>query len=378
MRILQQQGQRFLYLDLFRGFGALIVVSTHVGNSALNSILHIQQIHYAVVDFFFVLSGFVAYESVKRMSQNHHSDAGISRFLWKRFARLWPLVFVVLFASLGYELIRILGGSIVDGSNQINPFFGKPIWSWFVAVSLLQISSRAAMTWAVPLWSLAALWWGTVTTLVSIKYFGLSRLWALICFGFGLQALGFYLDNGWIQQNGVYFGFNALGRAIVGICVGLLLRKWLNENRLDLRLACFVLTILFVAGFTYLDNEFGFTASYLASFVFVPLIVLLAQLNPVNPSLRMQKVCNFAGSVAFPIFAWHWLAITVLDNVLSRLPESQVDAIGTFWPQYFLVMSLTLAFWKISSRFFEPVVKAKLDSFGNRYLKFASTPAAKI
>jgi peptidoglycan/LPS O-acetylase OafA/YrhL len=106
--------------------------------------------------------------------------------------------------------------------------------------------------------------------------------------------------------------------------------------------------------------------------------VLLAQLNPVNPSLRMQKVCNFAGSVAFPIFAWHWLAITVLDNVLSRLPESQVDAIGTFWPQYFLVMSLTLAFWKISSRFFEPVVKAKLDSFGNRYLKFARTPAAKI
>ena len=378
MSISQQQGQRFLYLDLFRGLGALIVVSTHVGNSALNSILHIKEIHYAVVDFFFVLSGFVAYESIKRMAEQANAQSGIANLIWKRFVRLWPMVFVVLAASLIYEVIRIIGGSLVDGSSQISPFFGKPIWSWFVAVSLLQISSRAAMTWAVPLWSLGALWWGTVATLISVKLFGLSRLWALITLGFAFQALGFYLDNGWIEKNGVYFGFNALGRAIVGICVGLLLRKWLNKNSFDLRATCAGLTILFVAGFTYLDKEFGFSASFLASLVFVPLIVLLAQSNPVNPSVRVQRICNFAGVVAFPIFAWHWLAITVLENVFLRLPESQMDVIGSFWPRYLLVLLTTLGFWKISTMFFEPVVERNLKSLGARYFEFARTPASKI
>ena len=378
MSILQQQGQRFLYLDLFRGFGALIVVSTHVGNSALNSILHIQQIHYAVVDFFFVLSGFVAYESIKRITQQKNLDAGVSRFLWNRFVRLWPMVFVVLLASLLYELIRILGDYLLDPTSQIHPFFGKPVWSWFVAAMLLQITSKAAIIWAVPLWSLSALWWGTIATVVSIKYFGLSRLWAVMSFGFGLQALGFYLDNGWIQENGVIHGFNALGRAIVGICVGLLLREWLNKNTLDLKLACFVLNIIFIVGLNYLDSKIGFKASFLSAFVYIPLIVLLIQLNPLKPSIRLQNVCNFAGAVAFPIFAWHWLAYTVSENVFLRLSERQLDVMGRFWPQYILVISLTLAFWKISAVFFEPFVQRKLIAFGDRYLKFASAPRAKI
>lgn len=340
--------------------------------------LHIQQIHYVVVDFFFVLSGFVAYESIKRIDQQGKTGPGISSFLWKRFVRLWPMVFVVLVASLGFELIRILGGLLLDGSSQIHPFFGKPIWSWFVAISLLQISSRAAMTWAVPLWSLCALWWGTFLTLVSVKYFGLSRIWTVIVFGFGLQALGFYLDHGWIQQNGVYFGFNALGRAAVGICVGLLLREWFNKSVLDVRAICLVLTIVFVAGFTYLDVKYGFTASVLASIVFAPLIVLLAQLNPTNPSLRVQNLCNWAGMVAFPIFAWHWLAITVLENVFLRLSVGSMNTVGTFWPHYLLVLLLTLAFWKTSTKFVEPVVEGKLKALGARYFTFARTPTAKI
>lgn len=92
-------------LESLRGIAALVVVLFHV--SWLTPLYHLGLVRngYLMVDFFFILSGFVICHSY---GNKIHTGTDTGRFLWLRIGRLYPLHFVMIFVALGMECAKYL------------------------------------------------------------------------------------------------------------------------------------------------------------------------------------------------------------------------------------------------------------------------------
>ncbi|WP_426142701.1 acyltransferase family protein [Pseudomonas sp. DWP3-1-2] len=95
--------KRFLVLDSFRGLCALAVVLHH--SHALRSFTELAFFKHAnyLVNFFFVLSGFVLYHIYADRLDNL---AQLKRFVIARICRLYPLHLAMLLIALGLECLK--------------------------------------------------------------------------------------------------------------------------------------------------------------------------------------------------------------------------------------------------------------------------------
>ena len=143
---------RFAVLDAWRGVAACQVaffhflggkVTTHFDNAAYfqNSTL--------MVDFFFVLSGFViSHAAVGKISD---SRSAIS-FMIRRFGRVWPLHVTVLAI---FVFLAVAKSMVSHGAD---PAFGpdRPLVSIAYHMAMIQpLSHVAVRQWNVPSWSVA-------------------------------------------------------------------------------------------------------------------------------------------------------------------------------------------------------------------------------
>ncbi|MFL9799094.1 acyltransferase family protein [Vibrio cyclitrophicus] len=113
-------------LDSMRGIAALLVVFYHIGwNYSLRD-WEIVRGGYLMVDFFFVLSGFV----IALSSSNKLNSFGeLKNFLYKRLIRLYPVHLFFMLIFVGYELIKLtihyvnpvlLSGVPFTGNNSLD------------------------------------------------------------------------------------------------------------------------------------------------------------------------------------------------------------------------------------------------------------------
>jgi peptidoglycan/LPS O-acetylase OafA/YrhL len=99
------------------------------------------------VDLFFVISGFViASQYLGRVSDGW----AIGRFLWRRFARIYPLHLVTLAFYVGIALLAHLGSTHVENPARY-PFSDIP-----AQVFLLHAIDGQRLTFNFPSWSLSA------------------------------------------------------------------------------------------------------------------------------------------------------------------------------------------------------------------------------
>lgn len=143
---------KLLPLESLRGIAALTVVIFHfqVGSHFNNSFTNNGTL---MVDFFFVLSGFVICLSYKdRLS----SVPSLIEFQKRRFWRLYPLHLLMLFVFLAIEFAKYLV-EIKFGLEANNPAFSENNVTSFVAnLFLLQNWMLANLTWNYPSWSISA------------------------------------------------------------------------------------------------------------------------------------------------------------------------------------------------------------------------------
>src|ERR1700722_20952622 len=95
--------QFFGALESMRGVAALTVALYHTGWTNPVSDLPFVRNGYLMVDFFFVLSGFVICHSYGGKIESFQS---FSRFIWLRLGRLYPLHVALLFVFLGFEFSK--------------------------------------------------------------------------------------------------------------------------------------------------------------------------------------------------------------------------------------------------------------------------------
>ncbi len=160
----------FVPLESLRGVAALIVVVYHAVwlNPVTNSRFFLNGA--LMVDFFFVLSGFVIFHSYgSRLS----SLRDFGRFLWLRLGRLYPLHFAFLLVFLAIEVAKYFAqvrfGIVADKPAFTVNGAGAFVQNLFLVHAL---SFSAPLTFNYPSWS------------ISVEFY------AYVLFGMVLIALG--------------------------------------------------------------------------------------------------------------------------------------------------------------------------------------------
>jgi peptidoglycan/LPS O-acetylase OafA/YrhL len=145
--IAQAPAQRFVAVDSLRGLAALTIMFYHMGNFGSIAALKPFRSGWMLVDFFFVLSGFVITASYgARLAHGYPRG----RFLLVRLGRVYPLhiVTVALFVALEFLVFRpvlheahpmmelVRGVFLLDAFVRGAGNFFAPV-SWAVAVELV-------------------------------------------------------------------------------------------------------------------------------------------------------------------------------------------------------------------------------------------------
>ena len=138
-------------LTALRGIAAWYVVLYHVRISSSGlfpeSVTAMFSKGYLAVDFFFLLSGFVIWLSYRdRLSEN--GVAAIPQFLARRFARIYPLHFVILCGAIVFALLHI---AVDRASPEAFPMHELPLH--FLLIQNWGFTD--ALSWNDPAWSIS-------------------------------------------------------------------------------------------------------------------------------------------------------------------------------------------------------------------------------
>ncbi|WP_428662703.1 acyltransferase family protein [Runella sp.] len=152
-------------LTPLRGIAALLTVMFHVdlmlgggGNLLLkfkDSLLFTRM--YLMVDFFFILSGFIMVHVYGRWFADSVSSSEFRRFTVARFARVYPLHFVTLVYCVGLKLWFVAAGGV--DTNPMDTVSNN--WAAIPSHLLLLHSMNVNewFTWNNASWSISTEWW---------------------------------------------------------------------------------------------------------------------------------------------------------------------------------------------------------------------------
>lgn len=304
---------RFVLLDGMRGFAALGVVAFHV--MVITKYRQLDSL-YLLVDFFFVLSGFVLMPSMPGNVRTFPKDAVI--FIFKRILRFWPMLTAVLIVTwIAYQFDQQTYAAKPD-PNLSEEMFIK-------AFLLLQIwvSATIAMNW--PLWSLSAEWFANLifTPLTVFKNIG---IWIGIIAGYyalwhGLNTDQEFIGDSWSTGNGPIRGWEALGRAMLGFGIGLLIRKHLDSlqklrNHWLFILSLFMGYLLFKSHMHFQGETVYFT-TYISAPIFAFIVLQASQYNP-SPKKILGKLLSFFGKISFGVYAYHVVVLINFDLFIDQ------------------------------------------------------------
>jgi peptidoglycan/LPS O-acetylase OafA/YrhL len=119
---MDQGTNRYYALDGLRGLAALSIVVYHITfpNHFTKATFFTNS--YLAVDLFFVISGFVIAANYSQAIQN---DADLSKFIYLRLFRLYPMFCTVLFVLVAVELVKLAGVRAGLFSTNRTPFSGS-------------------------------------------------------------------------------------------------------------------------------------------------------------------------------------------------------------------------------------------------------------
>ena len=153
------KGVYFGALDGFRGLLALLVAIFHTGwLSKFNNTAFLNQ-GAVMIDLFFVFSGFLMFTLY---GQKLNTGASAKKFLWRRFARLYPVHFVMTLVFVAFALVRLLAHRVGIAANEVGeilPFqsgSAETLYSVFTNLTLTQaMGLHDSLTYNPPAWTIS-------------------------------------------------------------------------------------------------------------------------------------------------------------------------------------------------------------------------------
>lgn len=145
----------FLALDSLRGICATLVVIYHFESDAFIRQIPFIQHGFLFVDFFFVLSGFVIAANYRDKIASRYP---ISKFLFLRLGRLYPLYVSMLLAFLVLAAMKYIFAVKSGQSYEIKPFFQ----TLFMLQIWIPYEAGVSDSWNAPGWSISGEFWAYI------------------------------------------------------------------------------------------------------------------------------------------------------------------------------------------------------------------------
>lgn len=335
---------RYLWLDGLRGVAAAYVVMFHlIGRTNIYA-----QFGWLSVDLFFVLSGFVLCRSI---SDSYAGGwRGRNRFVRKRIARLFPMLFLALLLVLVVNFIEFAKELITGDSGTSTAFTPETPLYYALALVLLQFVYPISSTLLIPLWSLSAefysnlisLYLGFNTTIRRILY-GLISGFLLICLS------GFWLDLGvdWSSYRTWIFGF---GRAFLGFSIGQIVWKCYTYSfEFTGRFLALLFTI--TVGTTWATWIFARHFLLISTLIFISLLIFtLAKWPSPDPGNRLHAILKTLGETSYGVYLLHPSLLKLV------VPLTNLQGLWLFVVSYIFILFVSSLFTK----YLEPVVKSRV------------------
>ena len=316
-------GNHLTALDSLRGLAAVSVVLFHirllaetVASGPLFT-LGFADNSYLMVDFFFVLSGFVI---ALNYAERIPDPPAAARFLWLRFWRLYPLHLAFLLVMLAIEGAKWLAQTRLGIEFADAPFAINGGWAFVNNLLLAQsFHLEPALTFNIPAWSIGAEFYTYIVfALILLTTRRLMAVAALI-----VVASCLFLAR--VSPDGLYvmadYGFI---RCLFGFFLGVLgcgvyrrmprLATAATERSAYLAAAAILLVILLLSWKP--APAFDFAVPPLATVVVVTLA--LAHGTPLARFLSARPLA-WLGTVSYSIYMSHWAVLLVITNLLQKL-----------------------------------------------------------
>jgi peptidoglycan/LPS O-acetylase OafA/YrhL len=372
-------------LTALRGIAALLTVFFHIDlilSNAQGMLLHhndswlITRL-YLMVDFFFILSGFIMLHVYGQWFADKVTMAEFKRFTRARFARVYPLHLAVLLLVL---LISVVASGL--GLPKVPVFdIANNAYSFVTNLLLLQsMNLHNWFTWNHPAWSISTEWWMYMLFPFWVRPFSQLGYWgrglvAVLCFvGYVFIMLWlvpivtFPPEIPFVKTNpatltiGVGYQYGFL-RCLFGFVLGMMLYQGYQQSW----------------GKTWLSNGYILIAAIIGMFLsmhfdcadvltvsFLPFILLSAaygstRINAFLQSTPLQKL----GDWSFSIYMLHQTLLTLIGTFdayqnlgkppLRGLPPVPSMATGwlvavAFIPFCLVVSWLTYRFVEVPAR----------------------------
>lgn len=315
--------RRFQALDGWRGICALLIALHHFPARGLIYHLPLVRNSWMLVDFFFVLSGFVIAHVYREALSTRKAAAD---FVVRRFFRLWPLHVAVLAAFIVLEAYRY----VATGSG----FTGeRSAFAIFTNLALIQsLGFHDGLTWNTPAWAVSTEFWTYVIfAIAALLAIRLRFVLSVVIVGLSVSMLLFHSRYGMRET----FDWG-IARCCYGFFLGALvyearLRRWRARFCGSMwEVAAFLLAFLFLVFIP--GNR---PLEYLAPLVFAFFIVVFAEDCGVLSRAMAHPLLARLGAWSYAIYLVQMLVIAVMISaVVAFAPSSaMIDPNGTTYIQ---------------------------------------------
>jgi len=300
-------------LESLRGIAALTVALYHISWRSHFSSWGFVRNGYLMVDFFFILSGFVICHSYgRRMARL--PDLG--RFLFARFGRLYPLHLATLLGFLVIEIAKwaVVRFHVVQIASA--PFAANDVGSFVASLLLIQgLGMYREPSWNGSSWSISVEFWIYVLfggLVVAARRFSGGAAWKMVQAGAAMLAL-FGLAMAWRTEGALTAtGRFAIFRGLLGFFSGVLLwqvyaaLRNLKTERRELALALAgvgLVTVLF------LSLKSPGPSDFICAVLFAAVILLAALGEGDPPRLMRDRRLLMLGAFSYSIYMVHPLIL---------------------------------------------------------------------
>jgi len=332
---------RYTLLDGIRGICAFGIMFNHLWLSP-----HLVGFS-LLVDLLFVLSGFVLYPAL--YSQKRYSS---KKFIFSRILRIYPMlisVFVLYF--LIYGNISFFGK--VSGFAQPNLI--ETVGAFF----LLQIFWGATIPVSTVLWSLSAEWFVNLLAVFTRKKI---KVYLMLSLGFLLEILGLYINQKFQLGWQIFNYLIAIGRALVGFYLGLILRQSLKVKKRSFSLK----RIIFVL-FVFSINFYLLQKSIIFVIFSAPICYFIVREVVFIDEKRFPKLvlrfCRYLGRISYGVYLWHTIVGTLaFSSLILKFVPFTIEGYSRQIFDVSITILIVVMLTEIVIRFFEIPINEKVKS----------------
>ena len=301
-----------------------------------------------VVEFFFVLSGFLMFQYVTRIKQG----LSFKKFILKRVARLLPLV---LISSIVYCIFLYFYSVIYQ-----NDWHGVSISVWGIFINALGMQSGWVFqnpcinnpTWYVSVLILCYVVFYLVTYIC--KRLKITPYYAYIfVILIGCGIVSYNLNLPFLNQSSA--------RGYYAFFFGLLLAKAINKRKINLKacLAAAVIIGLFV--WTIISRKYLVDSglNYLMTFLCYPALIIICLYPPVI-RLFKYRIFGFLGKITYDVYIWHAPNLILMYIMASKIiPSLNILSVWTMLIFTAVQFAIGIASHYLIERPIDKIIKEK-------------------